>query len=720
MEIPIVGGAYLGRSSNLNAQVCQNLYPILGGPGGKKVVALANTPGLTEFASLGEGEIRALDVMGDYLFFVKGDRVYKVDEDGDETLMDGVLNTSSGKVWMGNNGSQIMIVDNPYGYILGEIKALGILTLSALPYEGDTIIIDETTYTLREVLTPTRGSEIITNGDFDSDLTGWAGANWAWSNGTALHSAGAATALTQAAATVVIGRTYLVEWKVVGGTAGTVRASLGGANGGLKNSGTRFYREVFTATATTAFAVTPSTDFDGAVDLISMREIINETPITEGEILIGDNIGDTITNIFNAINHDVGNGIVYNCAAAHPSVEAVESGDTTLTVRALVGGEGGNSIATTEVSEELSWGADTLLGGVDDTTLSLISDEDFPAASSLTYQDGYFIITKVQTGRFYLSDSYDGRSWDALLYATAEADPDNLVGCVSASRLLWLIGVESYEIWYNSGDPIFPFDRIEGSFNKIGCNAVNSIAEFQGTVAWLDHHKNVRVSQGYSTVKISTEQIDFQIGQYTVTSDAIGFFYTQEGHIFYVLTFPTEEKTWVYDFTTQLWHTRASDSSDKRHRANCAVNFKGMTIVGDYENGKLYKYDLSKYSDDGVMLRRIRTAQAFPSQEAGQNRKYFFHGSLEVEFEAGVGLTVDDPDLERGKDPEAILQWSDDGGHTWSNEHWVHIGKIGEYGWRAIWRKLGRSRDRIYRVIVTDPVKVVIIGAYLEAQGGTA
>ena len=51
MEIPFVGGAYLGRSLNLNAQVCQNLYPVVDNEGGKKVLALMGVAGLIPWES---------------------------------------------------------------------------------------------------------------------------------------------------------------------------------------------------------------------------------------------------------------------------------------------------------------------------------------------------------------------------------------------------------------------------------------------------------------------------------------------------------------------------------------------------------------------------------------------------------------------------------------------------------------------------------------------
>jgi hypothetical protein len=77
----------------------------------------------------------------------------------------------------------------------------------------------------------------------------------------------------------------------------------------------------------------------------------------------------------------------------------------------------------------------------------------------------------------------------------------------------------------------------------------------------------------------------------------------------------------------------------------------------------------------------------------------------------------------QGADPQVMLRWSDDGGHTWSNEHWRSIGRIGEYGQRAIWRRLGMTmklRDRVYELSGTDSVKMVIIDAELMLSGTNA
>jgi hypothetical protein len=218
-------------------------------------------------------------------------------------------------------------------------------------------------------------------------------------------------------------------------------------------------------------------------------------------------------------------------------------------------------------------------------------------------------------------------------------------------------------------------------------------------------------ANGYTGQRISTHAVEWQIQQYTDMSDAIGYTYQQDGHAFYVLVFPNADTTWVYDVSTQAWHERAgwTNGSFTRHRSNCQVAFNGEVAVGDFENGNIYAFDMSVYADDGAIQKWLRSWRALPT---GQNnlKRTAQHG-LQLECESGVGLN-----LGQGEDPEVMLRWSDDGGHTWSNENWAKMGKIGEYYRRVFWRRLGMTlklRDRVYEVSGTDPVKIAIMGAEL-------
>jgi hypothetical protein len=188
--------------------------------------------------------------------------------------------------------------------------------------------------------------------------------------------------------------------------------------------------------------------------------------------------------------------------------------------------------------------------------------------------------------------------------------------------------------------------------------------------------------------------------------DAVGFGYVMEGHAFYQISFPSADTTWVIDATTGYSLEKRSFKTGStqfgRHRANCYAYFDGRHLVGDYENGEIYEMDLDVYADDGEVMPAIRSG---PIIHANGHR-IFFNG-LEIDFETGVGLITG-----QGDDPQAMLRWSDDM-HTWSNEHWKSIGKIGEYAEPVQWHRLGSATQRVFEVSITDPVKRVITGARL-------
>lgn len=344
------------------------------------------------------------------------------------------------------------------------------------------------------------------------------------------------------------------------------------------------------------------------------------------------------------------------------------------------------------------------------TTVAEITDTDFVTPSGCCWQDGYFIVTEKETQRFWLSALNDGSDWDALDYGSVEGSPDDVLFPLSSHRELWLFGERSIEPHYNSGAPDFPFQRIENAFIENGLEATASVAKGDNAIFWLDNLKHTRRAMGYTPEHIATASISWQIDQYAKTSDAKGFFYEHEGHAFYVLTFPSADKTWVFDVSTGFWHRRSSypNAPDSRWRANCYAQFNGKHLVGDYKNGKIYELDHETYTDNDEVMPAIRTCQALDSM----GRNVAFH-SLELFIQAGVGLVTG-----QGSDPMAILQWSDDHGYSWGNEHWLSMGKIGEATKRLRWNRLGASRHRAFKLTITDPVNRVVTGASLKGTIG--
>ena len=346
---------------------------------------------------------------------------------------------------------------------------------------------------------------------------------------------------------------------------------------------------------------------------------------------------------------------------------------------------------------------------------SQITDPDFPGAVSVGFLDGYFVFNEPNSQKIWITSLLDGLSVDPLDFASAEGSPDGVVGLISDHREVWVFGTNSVEVWYDAGTQDFPLQRIQGAFNEIGCVSAYTLAKMDNGIFWLGADARGRGivyrANGYTGQRISTHAVEWHIQQYGDISDALAYTYQQDGHSFYVLIFPSANTTWVYDVATQAWHERAgfSNGSFTRHRSNCQMSFNNEIIVGDYENGNLYAFDMETYADNGQIQKWLRTWRALPS---GQNNlRRTTHHSLQIDLETGVGLN-----LGQGSDPEVMLRWSDDGGHTWSNYHTSPVGKIGQYYHRTFFRRLGMTlklRDRVYELSMTDPVKTAIMGAEL-------
>jgi hypothetical protein len=348
-----------------------------------------------------------------------------------------------------------------------------------------------------------------------------------------------------------------------------------------------------------------------------------------------------------------------------------------------------------------------------------ITDADFTGVNSVTYIASRFVAQQ-SADQFQWSAQDDGTDWDPLDFATAEYSPDDLVRVIENHKEAWLFGLTTTEVWVPSGNADSAFESTQANITH-GCRAAASVVTLDNTVYWLGRDEEgintVYKAEGYTPLRISTYALEDAMAGYSDTTDAIAFSYQQRGHLFYFLTFPTGNATWVYDVSTGLWHERAylnpSSGLFERHLANCSANFNGETVVGSRLDGSLYAFDLTIYDDDGDAQKWLRACRAMPT---GQNNyKRTMQHSLQLLGETGTGLVSG-----QGDDPEVMMRWSDDGGHTWSNEHWAKQGAIGATGTRVFWRRLGSTeklRDRVYEFSGTDPVKVAWTGAELDLSG---
>ncbi len=333
--------------------------------------------------------------------------------------------------------------------------------------------------------------------------------------------------------------------------------------------------------------------------------------------------------------------------------------------------------------------------------------------------DGYFIVMLKDSMKFQISALFDALTWNALDVAIVSVSQDNLLSMIVDHRELWLFGYKVSQVYFNSGNPDFPFDPIPGAYIEQGIFAPKSVVRLDNSIFWLGgDERGAGVAwraQGYTPTRVSNHAVEYAWQQYSTMADAIGYSYQDQGHMFWVLSFPTANATWVLDVSTGMWHRRGFwDAANVRYVRHPGQNHAyafGKHFVGDWQSGKVYEMSIDYYDDDGAVIRRLRRCPHISNEQ-----KWVFHHQLQVDMEVGLGLA--NPALQ-GYDPQVVLRWSNDGAKTWGNDHFAAEGKLGEYKRRVIWRRLGRSRDRVYELSVTDPIPWRIADAYLDISPGT-
>lgn len=323
-------------------------------------------------------------------------------------------------------------------------------------------------------------------------------------------------------------------------------------------------------------------------------------------------------------------------------------------------------------------------------------EEGWFPADTVAYMDGYFIFNRTGSGQFFISKLYSTEV-DPIDWASGESAPDDTVGVIVTSRQLWVIGERTVEVWYDSGDPDFPFTRISGAVSDIGCANHQTLANIKTSIFFVGIDNKVYMSNGYTPTPISTPAIELELVG-SDRSSLIAFSYTENGSWFYSLTI-NGNKTFVYDPDTAQWHTRASGLLGK-WAINGAINvYDSGTVVG-FSEKDFHFLSIDNLTENGASIRR--EAVTLPINKTVNRIRIH-----EVQL-----------DMEGGFDIEAkvTLQLSKDSGKTWENKVDSTTGAIGEYRRRVKWLRLGQTRDAVLRIVITDAIPIRILGLWARVS----
>ncbi len=445
-----------------------------------------------------------------------------------------------------------------------------------------------------------------------------------------------------------------------------------------------------------------------------------------------------------------------------------------------------------------------------------------PVVSQVSYADGFFFVMFANSNQIQASNPLDGSTFSGVSETAVSVFSDNISAIFADHRLLWVFGPNNTQPYFDSGNFPFPYDIVQGAFIEQGIAAPLSVAKLDNSVFWLGQDSRgsgiVWRANGYQPVRISTHAIEYELSTYPTISDAVCYAYQDQGHTFYVMNFPTAQKTWVYDCATQLWHQRGywNEQAGKfgQSRAGFHTFNFGIHLVADPLTGMVYQQSISIYSDNGNPIRRVRRAPHISNEQG-----WIFHQKLQLDVETGIqtlqgfatptmlpildttgvsrSLEIGDtgvlgaplniggnaaaaapiymndptnttswqitvngvgeispveipfvatypkalsfvsilgktnwtlqvnnlgggigvpqtiPQGIVGRGPLVMLRWSNDGGRSWSNIHSRDCGQAGQTMARLLWNRLGRARDRVYEISMSDAAPWRIIDAYL-------
>jgi hypothetical protein len=720
-----------------DAQECINWFPEVDptkAQGSRGVVALYPTPGLTSVVALSpQAEVRGMRTVsgGQYMVAVCGSYVYIINSTFTPTIV-GQLNSSTGRVGISDNGLNIYIVDGSYRY------TWRISNPSAAVFQGT---ISGTTLTVTRTISGTiAANQALFGIGITSETVIVSGSGTTWTlNQTNLIATteNMNSASVAAVITASISATTLTVTAVASGTLypGQTITGLG----------------VTPNTIITALG--SGTVLSAAIDTAGTGYAVNDTITVLGGVYGSSPATYTVTAIG-------GSGAVttlvqtfagaYTSNPANPASTSTSGAGTGLTLNLTFGSGTGNT-GTYVINNSQTVGSENMYAL--NWSVLPITDGAFTGGTIVDIVDNYFIYNRPNTQQWAATNILSPITY-GLSFASKFTGPDNLVSLVCDHGQVYLLGEKTSEVWADTGTFPFPFQRIPGSSSEHGISAPFSVSRIGNSFAYLAKNNRgqaeIVMMNGYFPQRISTHAVENTLIDKYI-NDAVAYTYQLEGHEVYVISFPTLDLTWAYDFTTQLWHKWLwvdNNNIYHRHRSNCSAFFQGIVLVGDWENGQIYQLDPTNYTDNGGTIRRVRRA---PHLVTDFQRQYF--DELQIQFQPGVGTTglsnqegqfALDPLIIRAGErliitpfeeltigqnaninaltvttnPQAMLRWSNDGGSTWSNEYWSNIGQLGKYQNRIIWRRLGWSRDRIFEVVVTDPIKAVIVSANLKASEG--
>lgn len=346
-------------------------------------------------------------------------------------------------------------------------------------------------------------------------------------------------------------------------------------------------------------------------------------------------------------------------------------------------------------------------------------------ATMVAFATNFFLAFDITTGHVALSALNDGTTWTPagiFFQRSLFGDPWQSM-FVDTNNLVWLIGTQTFEVWYNAGQsPTQPFTVLTGLVGRLGICAPFAFCLADDFIAWVSQNTegagSIVMTRGGPPQKISSYAVDLALGnaqRAQKITDAEMFGYQELGHTFIIVALPSVPMTMAYDTGQPSWCKRGLwNPPANRYELwspRTHVYAFGKHLIGDRNSGTVAWMDSSFATEiTGTGIRRLRRAPGLTKEHARMP-----YDRIELLMDVGVGLPSG-----QGSDPQAMMRMSYDGGVTFGNLRNAGTGRIGEYRRRVYWNRWGVNPDAVVEFTVSDPIPTRIIDAWINPQDAEA
>ena len=301
--------------------------------------------------------------------------------------------------------------------------------------------------------------------------------------------------------------------------------------------------------------------------------------------------------------------------------------------------------------------------------------------------------------RFDWADAAEPDTWMGE-YSNAEAAPDIVLSMIVANNYLYFHGQNTIEIWRDDGST---FVRETQGAIQLGTLARYSVCNINGILYGLDSNREVSRLVGFQVETISNPQLTRYLKTFSSVLDARGDYLAVEGRRFYVLSFPVEGKTLVYDIGLNQWYEwsywETMSASRRAWIGSCVIDASGWnkTLVGDRTNSKIY--EMTGTSDAGNLIRTVLQTDFVDRGDPSRNK---FCSEVTFRFKRSDTATT----------PHVVsVSWRDDGDTRWQHGQIADIESQGATEMMVRFRRLGKYRKRQWRITMTDATQSALLSA---------